>query len=172
MTETKVLGIKEEHLNEDSSERRAITFRLNDELIGIDIKSVIKITKSFDITPVPKTPHYILGVMNLRGNIIPIVSLKEKLGIPEKEERDIDELMIVVIDTEVGYIGVTVDVIEGATVINNEEVLPPPMNSVGIDPEFIQGVVMIKKENPELLIILDVSKIFNKEILNKEEGRC
>ncbi len=166
MTETKVLGIKEEHFEENSSERRTITFRLNDELIGIDIKNVIKITKSFDITPVPKTPHYILGVMNLRGNIIPIVSLKEKLGILEKEEKDVDELMIVVIDTEVGYIGVTVDVIEGATVINKNEVLPPPMNSVGIDPEFIQGVVMMKKENPELLIILDVSKIFNKEILN------
>jgi len=165
MSETKVLGLKEEFQESQSTEQRVITFRLNEELIGIDIKSVIKITKSFDITPVPKTPHFILGVMNLRGNIIPIVSLKEKLGIPEFEQKDLDELTIVVIDTEIGYIGVIVDKIEGATVIDKNEILPPPMNSVGIDPEFIKGVVMTSGIKKELLILLDVSKIFNKETL-------
>ena len=165
MSETKVLGLKEEFQESQSTEQRVITFRLNEELIGIDIKSVIKITKSFDITPVPKTPHFILGVMNLRGNIIPIVSLKEKLGIPEFEQKDLDELTIVVIDTEIGYIGVIVDKIEGATVIDKNEILPPPMNAVGIDPEFIKGVVMTSGIKKELLILLDVSKIFNKETL-------
>lgn len=165
MSETKVLGLKEEFQESQNTEQRVITFRLNEELIGIDIKSVIKITKSFDITPVPKTPHFILGVMNLRGNIIPIVSLKEKLGIPEFEQKDLDELTIVVIDTEIGYIGVIVDKIEGATVIDKNEILPPPMNSVGIDPEFIKGVVMTSGIKKELLILLDVSKIFNKETL-------
>ncbi len=165
MSETKVLGLKEEFQESQNTEQRVITFRLNEELIGIDIKSVIKITKSFDITPVPKTPHFILGVMNLRGNIIPIVSLKEKLGIPELENKNLDEVTIVVIDTEIGYIGVIVDKIEGATVIDRNEILPPPMNSVGIDPEFIRGVVMTSGNKKELLILLDVSKIFNKEIL-------
>jgi purine-binding chemotaxis protein CheW len=165
MSETKVLGLKQEFQESQNTEQRVITFRLNEELIGIDIQSVIKITKIFDITPVPKTPHFILGVMNLRGNIIPIVSLKEKLGIPELEEKSLDELTIVVIDTEIGYIGVIVDKIEGATVIDKNEILPPPMNSVGIDPEFIKGVVMTSGTKKELLILLDVSKIFNKETL-------
>ncbi len=165
MSETKVLGLKEDFQESQNTEQRVITFRLNEELIGIDIQSVIKITKSFEITPVPKTPHFILGVMNLRGNIIPIVSLKEKLGIPELEGKNLDELTIVVIDTEIGYIGVIVDKIEGATVIDKNEILPPPMNSVGIDSEFIKGVVMTVGSRKELLILLDVSKIFNKEIL-------
>ena len=172
MSQTKVLGIKEDLQETQTTEQRVITFRLNEELIGIDIKSVIKITKSFDITPVPKTPHFILGVMNLRGNIIPIVSLKEKLGIPETKDENSDEFTIVVIDTELGYIGVIVDKIEGATVIDKNEILPPPMNSVGIDPEFLKGVVMTSEARKELLILLDVSKIFNKESLDKEGRKC
>ena len=170
MSETKVIGLKEELQGTQDLEQRVITFRLNKEFIGIDIKNVIKITKSYDITPVPKTPHFILGVMNLRGNIIPIVSLKEKLGISEEEDNhNKNEFTIVVIDTEIGYIGVIVDKIEGATVINKNEILPAPMNAIGIDTEFVKGVVMTKGPQRELLIILDVSKIFNKETI--KEGK-
>ncbi len=157
-----IVGIKEIYEKPVTKEQRLIAFKLGKELVGVDITSVVKITKTTDITPVPKTPGYILGVMNLRGNIVPIVTLKGKLGLPEDEEIP-EEKLIVVVDTELGYIGCLVDQIDGAIVINTDEILPPPMNSIGIDPEFIRGVVMIERNIKELLIILDISKIFKKE---------
>ncbi len=157
-----IVGIKEIYDEPVTKEQRLIAFKLDKELVGVDITNVVKITKTTDITPVPKTPDYILGVMNLRGNIVPIVTLKKKLGLPEDREIP-EEKLIVVVDTELGYVGCLVDKIDGAIVINTDEILPPPMNSIGIDPEFIKGVVMIERDVRELLIILDITKIFKKE---------
>ena len=158
-----IVGIKEIYDKPVNKEQRLIAFKLNGELVGVDITDVVKITKTDDITSVPKTPEHVLGVMNLRGNIIPVVTLKKKLGLPENEQIP-DEKLIVVVDTQLGYIGCLVDQIDGAIIINSDEILPPPMNSIGIDPEFIKGVVMVERNNNrELLIILDISKIFKEE---------
>ena len=157
-TEMQVLGIKtveEEIIHEE----RVITFRLNEELVGIDINDITKITKDVEITPVPKTKNYILGVMNLRGNIIPVVSLKKMFQLEDKEE-DYDHPVVIVVETDLGQIGVTVDNIEGAVKISPDDIQPPPMNAIGIDPEYIKGVVMLTEE---LLILLDIKKIFKKE---------
>ena len=155
--EMQVVGIKE--LKEEiSREERIITFRLNDELIGVDINDVTKITTDVEITPVPKTKPYILGVMNLRGNIIPVVSLKKMFDL-EGQEESLESATVIVVETELGNIGISVDKIEGAVKIIPEDIQPPPMNAVGIDPEYIKGVVML---NNDLLILLDIGKIFNK----------
>lgn len=155
--EMQVVGIKE--LKEEiSREERIITFRLNDELIGVDINDVTKITTDVEITPVPKTKPYILGVMNLRGNIIPVVSLKKMFDL-EGQEESLESATVIVVETELGNIGISVDKIEGAVKIFPEDIQPPPMNAVGIDPEYIKGVVML---NNDLLILLDIGKIFNK----------
>ncbi len=159
MSELEVLGMKEVE-KEVSFEERLITFYLNDELIGINIKDVIKITKDIEITSVPKTKDYILGVMNLRGNIIPIVSLKKKFNL--LGEDNLENPFIVVVETELGHIGISVDKVEGAVNINPEDIQPSPMNSIGIDPEFIDGVVMIEDSTgkKELLTLLNIKKIF------------
>ncbi len=156
-----VLGIKtveEEIIHEE----RVITFRLNNELVGIDINDITKITKDVEITPVPKTKEYILGVMNLRGNILPVVSLKKMFHLEDKEEDYISPVVIVV-ETDLGQIGTTVDKIEGAVKISPDDIQPPPMNAIGIDPEYIKGVVMLPED---LLILLDIKKIFKKEDKN------
>ncbi|WP_297452739.1 chemotaxis protein CheW [Persephonella sp.] len=163
MSELEVLGLREIE-TEISNEERLITFRLGEELIGVNIKDVIKITKDIEITPVPKTKPYILGVMNLRGNIIPVVSLKKKFNLQSPE---VEKPTIVVVETELGHIGITVDKVEGAININPRDIQPPPMNSIGIDPEFIDGVVMIETEDghKELLTLLNIKKIFRPENL-------
>ncbi|HHG75034.1 MAG TPA: purine-binding chemotaxis protein CheW [Persephonella sp.] len=164
MSEIEVLGLREVK-KEVSTEERLITFYLNDEFIGVNIKDVIKITKDIDITPVPKTKNYILGVMNLRGNIIPVVSLKKKFNLDGDD--DLEHPMIVVVETDLGHIGITVDRVEGAVNVNPEEIQPPPMNSIGIDPEFIDGVIMIEDSTgkKELLTLLNIKKIFRPENL-------
>lgn len=130
-SEMQVLGIKtveEEVIHEE----RVITFKLNEELIGIDINDITKITKDVEITPVPKTKNYILGVMNLRGNIIPVVSLKKMFKLEDKEQ-DYDLPIVIVVESELGQIGITVDNIEGAVKISPEDIQQPPMNAIGID---------------------------------------
>ncbi len=164
MSDMEVLGLREV-TQEKSTEKRLITFKLNDELVGIDITNVVKITIDMDITPVPKTKEYILGVMNLRGNIIPVVTIKKKLGLPEVAVPARNT--IIVVETDFGNVGLLVDKVEGALNVDPENVQPPPMNSIGIDPEFIEGVVMITKENEEkeLLTILNIKKIFKADNL-------
>jgi len=169
MAETEVLGVKE-HIQESiKNEERVISFRLNDELIGIDIKKIIKITKKLDITPVPKTKDYILGVINLRGNIVPVVDLKKMLDLPNEEK---EQNFILVIDSELGNIGLMVDEIEGANTIELEDIQPTPINAIGIDSKYITGVVMAKNEESQeknLLILLDIDKLFESEEKNPEE---
>lgn len=170
MAQMEVLGIKEQANLSIKNEERVISFKLNDELIGIDIKKIIKITKDLDITPVPKTKEYILGVINLRGSIVPVVDLKKMLNLPNKASEK--ENFILVIDSKLGHIGLVVDKIEGANSIEPDEVQPVPINSVGIDSKFLTGVVIAKNEESgekNLLILLDIDKLFIDEEENSND---
>jgi purine-binding chemotaxis protein CheW len=84
-----------------------VTFRIGNEEFGIDIQKVQEINRMIDITRVPNTPPHIEGVVNLRGKIIPIVSLRTKLGFGEAEREKATRIMVVEIDGHV--IGFIVD---------------------------------------------------------------
>ncbi len=163
MKDIEILGIKESSKDKLKEEKRVIAFLLNNELIGIDIKNIIKITKKLDITPVPKTPDYIVGVMNLRGNIVPVINIKKMLHLPNANNED--QEFILIIDSELGNIGLMIDQVVGAITIEDEEILPAPINSIGIDSKYIVGVIVLNNEKStekNLLIILDIDKLFNK----------
>ncbi len=168
MNEIEVLGLNQIPDNEFKEEKRVIAFLLNGELIGIDIKNVTKITKKLDITPVPKTPEYILGVMNLRGNIVPVVNLKKMLNLPQTED---ESDFILIIDSNIGNIGLMIDQVVGAITIEEEEILPAPINSIGIDSKFITGVIVTNEEygDKNLLILLDIDKLFQKHESQENE---
>lgn len=158
-----VVGVNaSREIKHDTSER-VITFRINDELIGIDIRKIVKITKPLDITPVPNSGKAIIGVMNLRGSIIAIVDPKIMLDLPGKEHND--QQIIIVIDTELGQIGIVVEKIEGVATITEEQIQPSPINAIGIENEYTRGVIMSTFEGDEqdLLVLLDTDKIFSKE---------
>ncbi len=169
MKDIEVLGLSE-HLDESlKEEKRVIAFLLNEELIGIDIKNIIKITKRLDITPVPKTPEHILGVMNLRGNIVPVVNIKKMLGLPNANNDD--QEFILIIDSAIGNVGLMIDQVVGAITIEEEEILPAPINSIGIDSKYISGVIVTNEEmeNKNLLILLNIDKLFYKNDSENEE---
>lgn len=158
-----VLGVNTAQETAHDTSERVITFRINDELIGIDIRKIVKITKPLDITPVPNSGEAIIGVMNLRGNIIAIVDPKKMLDLPDN--RNNTPQIIIVIDTELGQIGIVVEKIEGVATITEEEVQPTPINAIGIENEYTKGVIMSVFEGDEqdLLVLLDTDKIFSKE---------
>ena len=169
MKDIEVLGLNEQLEENLTEENRVIAFLLNEELIGIDIKNIIKISKRLDITPVPKTPEHILGVMNLRGNIVPVVNTKKMLGLPYADEGNQD--FILIIDSAIGNVGLMIDQVVGAITIEDDEVLPAPINSIGIDSKYITGVVVTNEEmkDKNLLILLNIDKLFHKNDSEHEE---
>jgi purine-binding chemotaxis protein CheW len=159
--ELKILGVEELIGEAPEKEVQVIAFKLNRELVGVLIEQIIEITINRDITPVPKAPSYVIGVMNLRGKIVPVINLKEHLRIPYQIPEDIYENnKIVILDTPKGEVGVVVDEIIGSIKFPEGDLLPEPIGTIGIDVKFITGVVQLEDE---LLIILNVESIFSEE---------
>jgi len=159
--ELSVLGVEELIGEVHEKEVQVIAFKLNDELVGVPIEQIIEITNNRDLTPVPKAPSFVIGVMNLRGKIVPVINLKEHLRIPYEIPEDIyQKNKIVILETPKGEVGVIVDEIVGSVKFPESDVLPEPIGTIGIDVKFISGVVQL---DGDLLILLNVESIFNQE---------
>jgi len=156
-----ILGVEELIGQVHEKEMQVIAFKLGGELVSVPIEQVVEITSNRDITPVPKAPSFVIGVMNLRGKIVPVVNLKEHLGIDFDITDEIySKNRIVILDTPKGEVGVIVDEIVGSIKFPEEDILPEPIGTIGIDVKFITGVVQL---DGELLIILNIESIFNRE---------
>ena len=159
--ELSILGVEELIGEIHEKEIQVIAFKLKEELCGVPIEKVVEITNDRDITPVPKAPSYVIGVMNLRGKIVPVINLKEHLKVSDQIPEDIcKKNKIVILDTPKGEVGIIVDKIVGSIKFLEGDVLPEPIGSIGIDVKFISGVVQLERE---LLIILNIESIFDEE---------
>jgi purine-binding chemotaxis protein CheW len=125
---------------------------LEKELIGIPLKKILTISKVVDIVDVPYTPPYIVGVINLRGEIIPVLSLKQILGLPEST----DPTRIVVLDSRHGKAGSLVDSIVGVVRVPLERFEPNPM--AGRYSEYVSHVAQTEYG---LMEILDVERLID-----------
>lgn len=136
------------------------TFYLGELLIGIDIQQVQEINQHLDMTPVPHSPEYVNGVVNLRGEVVTVLDLRIILGLDpiELTERSRN----VIVKTEIDQVGLLVDRVADVVIGKSAEIEPAPANIRGVDGRFFSGVY--KLEN-ELLVILDVMET----IASKEE---
>lgn len=99
---------------------RFLTFYLQEEIYGVNIFDVKEIIAMMKTTPVPKTPHFIKGVMNLRGNIIPVVDMRIKFDMPEIEPHMYTSIVIITIDGK--KIGFIVDKVEEVVNVEDENI--------------------------------------------------
>jgi purine-binding chemotaxis protein CheW len=135
-----------------STERQLTTFWLGELLLGIDIRCIREINRVVAITPVPDAPPQIMGVVNLRGEVVTVVDLRTVLELPPLEITPRTRLMIVQSDDEA--IGLLVDrVADVATVQSSDEELLPA-NVGGIDSRYFTGVYRV---GADLLVVLDVA---------------
>ncbi len=125
---------------------------LEKELIGIPLKKILTISKVIDIVKVPYTPSYLVGVINLRGEIIPVLSLKQLLSLMETREPS----RIVVLDSSHGKAGVLVDSIVGVIRIPQDRLEPNPM--VGRYSMYVSNVAQTEYG---LMEILDIDKLID-----------
>ena len=132
-----------------------VSFMLSNEEYGVEVLKVREIIRMPAITKMPNTPHYVEGIINLRGKVIPIISMRKRFGLMEADHDSHTRIMVM--DVVGGLTGFIVDAVSEVIRIHSSEIQPPPnMVSGNIDQEFITGVF---NHAERLLIIMDVDKI-------------
>lgn len=139
-------------------EIQLVVFRLAKEEYGVDIQQVREIIKVIDITRVPKAPEFIEGVINLRGQITPVMDLRKRLDLPELERGE--ETRIIIIEIGKNVVGMIVDAVTEVHRLPEKNIDPTPTISTEVGAEFINGV---GKLGDRLLILLDLKKVLSKK---------
>lgn len=134
------------------------TFYVGNALCGMDILKVQEINKLMQMTKVPQAPEYVLGILNLRGQIVTIIDLGKKLGLGETDLSQ--DPRNIIVNSEGGHVGLLVRQISDVVEADMEKKEHAPANMGGIQGEFFTGVY--KTEN-ELIGILDVDKVLSIE---------
>jgi purine-binding chemotaxis protein CheW len=137
-----------------------VSFKLGKEEFGVDIQSIQEINRMVDITRVPNSPDFISGVINLRGQVIPIVDLRKRFKFPQREYDKDTRIIIVEVNRIV--VGFVVDAVSEVIRISKSITEPPPPIVAGIGSEYIVSVA--KMEN-RLIILLDLERA----LLDKEK---
>ncbi len=140
------------------SDRQYVIFKLGDEKYGVEISNVGGITEFSSITKVPDAPQYVEGIINLRGDIIPIINLKTRFNIATVAE-DADP-RIIIYNTKDRDIGFIVDDASQVLRLEAKDIDPAPAIITGKDRQFISGV---GKFDGEIIVLLDFEKILSDE---------
>ncbi len=133
-----------------------VSFNIGTEEFGVDILKVQEINRMVEITKVPQAPHYVEGVINLRGKVIPIVDLRKRFNLELKEYDK--NTRIVVVDINGNILGMVVDSVSEVLRLPANTIEPPPEIVTGINSEYIKGVAKLEDR---LLIFLDLSKVID-----------
>jgi|Deesub1362B_J571_1020462.scaffolds.fasta_scaffold11005_2 purine-binding chemotaxis protein CheW len=135
-----------------SGEMQLVVFRVGKEEYGLDIQEVKEIIKMQEITEIPNAPEFIEGVINLRGQITPVMDMRRRLN--AETEKIGKDTRIVIVETEGSNIGIVVDSVTGVIHMSERDISPPP---VGGENEFVKGVGKMKDN--KLLILIDINKM-------------
>ena len=141
-----------------------LTFRLADEIFAVDVAQVREILDQTAVTRVPQMPDYMLGVINLRGSVVPVVDLRRKFGMATKE-ADVDTCIVVldvVMNEEKTTIGAVADAVHEVLDLPSEAIEPPPRMGTKLRTDFIRGM---GKKDETFLILLDIDRIFSTDEL-------
>lgn len=142
----------------DTKILQLVTFTLGGEEYAVDILKVQEINRMKEITRVPNAPYYVEGVINLRGKVIPVLSLRKKFGLPEEEDTSKQRIMIM--DIQGVTIGLIVDSVSEVLRISTDIVEPPPPMTYSVSSEFIWGIAKLEDR---LIILLDMDRLIGKE---------
>lgn len=135
-----------------------VSFMLSDEEYGVEVLKVREIIRMPTITKMPNVPSYVEGIINLRGKVIPIVSMRKRFGLIDNENNS--HTRIIIMDVAGSLTGFIVDAVSEVIRIHSSEIQPPPsmVMSGGVGQEFITGVF---NHAERLLIIMDIDRMFS-----------
>lgn len=149
-------------LTVENAQVKYVTFRIGDEIYGIDVMQAKEVMYISTIAEVPDTHSYMRGVMDLRGTIIPLIDTRLKFHLPEREYDQ--DTVIIIVEFGDQIIGMIVDSVLDVAGIPTEEIQDTTHFSAEVEKDYIQGITKI---NEKLIMILDSDKIFTDEELNR-----
>ncbi len=164
------------HAAVDTNESKFLTFRLGVEEYGVEILRVREIIGLMDITPLPKTPAHIKGVINLRGKIIPVIDLRAKFRLPPVDYTDATCVIVVeASDDQKGekfHIGVIVDTVSEVLDIARDHIEPAPRFGFALNTDYILGMGKVGGHNAQrVAILLDIDRVLvASELVDTPDG--
>ena len=132
-----------------------LTFFLNQEEYGLEILKVREIIGLLPVTPVPQTPYYVRGVINLRGQVIPVADLRKKFDMSEVEATD--ETCIIVVTTAETQLGLIVDKVSEVRNILDDDIVDTPSLGQEVNTDYVMGV---GKTESRVILLLDIARVF------------
>jgi purine-binding chemotaxis protein CheW len=150
-----------------------LTFKLGEEMFALDVSQVQEVLDVTAITKVPRSADFMRGVINVRGNVVPVADLRVKFGMPPIENT-LDTRIVVMeiaIDDSTTVLGALADSVHNVMDIGRHQIEPAPKIGAQKDAQFIKG---IGKQNDQFIIILDIDKVFSSEevmLLNAAEEK-
>jgi purine-binding chemotaxis protein CheW len=135
---------------------QVVSFKLGSEEYGVDIAQVQEINRMVSITHVPRAPQFMEGVINLRGQLIPIIDLRTRFGMPREEHTKNTRIVV----TEIGStrVGMVVDSVSEVLRLPVDQIEAAPDKITGVDTEYIRGVGKIEDR---LIILLDLARVIS-----------
>lgn len=147
------------HLSSVKANDRYLSFSMGPEEFAIPLLAVKEVIAVPEFTPIPHTPSYFLGIMNLRGQVISVLDLRKKLGVQPKNGT---EDAVIICDMSPIVLGILVDSVNSVLSPKEDEILPKPPIESKISTEYITAVY---RRNEHLVLFLDISKALNTQDL-------
>ncbi|MCQ8849565.1 chemotaxis protein CheW [Alteromonas stellipolaris] len=135
-----------------------VTYRLGEETYGINVMQVQEVLRYTEIAPVPGAPDYVLGIINLRGNVVTVIDTRARFGLSPTEITD--NTRIVIIESDEQVVGILVDSVAEVVYLRSSEIDSAPNVGTEESAKFIQGV---SNRDGELLILVDLNKLLSDE---------
>jgi purine-binding chemotaxis protein CheW len=150
--------VKVDHNSQHDELIQLVSFMLADEEYGVEVLKVREIIRMPTITKMPNVPQHVEGIINLRGKVIPIISMRRRFNLMESENSS--QTRIIIMDVVGNLTGFIVDAVSEVIRIHSSEIQPPPsmVLSGGVSQEFITGVF---NHAERLLIIMDIDRMFS-----------
>jgi purine-binding chemotaxis protein CheW len=152
-------GLEGKDLSSDQDLNQWLTFALGKEHYALDIRYVKEIIKPREITDIPRVPGFILGIISLRGVVIPIYDLRQRLGLGQVQADE--QSRIVVCEDGERIAGLLVDRITQVIKLADKEIEPPPAILSGVDRDFVEGV---GRQQGRMIILLDLPCVIDAEL--------
>lgn len=139
-----------------------LTFKLGEEMFALDVIQVREVLDVTNITKVPQSADFMRGVINVRGNVVPVADLRLKFGL-EQAENTLDTRIVVMeitMDNEITVLGALADSVHDVMDMQQDQIEPAPKIGAQWNTKFIKG---IGKQDDQFVIILDIDKVFSSE---------
>jgi purine-binding chemotaxis protein CheW len=159
-------------VSESVEARQYLTFKLGEEIFAIDVSKVREVLDFTTVTKIPRTPDFMSGVINLRGNVVPVVDLRLCFGM-SRTAKTVNTCIVVaemLVEGEPTVIGTLADSVEEVIDLAPDQIQPPPRMGMEIRTDFIQGM---GKRDTQFVMILDIDRVFSArelDALGRAEG--